>query len=227
VGAILPAGLPVYVIAAGQEMTGTEVGEMLIVVAILGIAFAVSFTIATAFAARRWEKLEVRMVEDGVERQWGKAADKIAYESIERVVVGKNRSGQVIYVRLYTPTSAMYLSELGQMDEVVRLLNRRVSETVVRKEKKVWLDWSNPTAALVFFLPAALTAGLVYGLADRVGGNISNIPTGVIVCAEGLWFLVFRPVSRGGTFRYRGYETVWGILMILLSILLVATVWLH
>lgn len=227
-GCVVSVVVPVYTAVADPEMLA-EIGVegTLLFFAFFFVGSTLSFTIVTTLAARKWRDVEVHLLKDGIERHSNRAIDKIAYESINRLVVGGDRLGKTVYVRLYTPVTAMHLSGLDRTDQVSRSLYRRVSETVEREEKRIWLDWSNPvTSTLVAGLPTALIAGLVFGFAERAGGSLSDIISGALLFAAGAWFLFFHPVSKGWSFRYKRYETVMGILVILIGILHLITVWL-
>jgi hypothetical protein len=187
---VLSLAFPIYIAIVRPEMIRSDIGTMLIFFVILGALTVGSFAIVSALAARSWKELEVKILKDGIERQWGKTVEKVLFENIERIVVGKNRAGKVMHVKIYSPIPSMYLFGFQHMDKVARLIEQRVPETAAVAERRVIVDWSHPLNLILVSIPAMLALALAFAIAEKLGGNVANVLEALCSVAVGLLGLV-------------------------------------
>jgi hypothetical protein len=226
-GGLLSIVFPVYVALVDPEMIRADITAMLVLFVVFAALTVSTMAFVSHIAARKWKKLEVRVLEDRIERQWDQAVDKISYETVRRVVVASNRSGKVIYIKVYSSTTAMYLFGFGRMDKMTCLIKQRISEAAEVKEKRLALDWSSPVGSLLMGLPLMLVIVLIFAFVGKLGRYATDALTAILCLAIGLLSFLYRPLSRWGGTHFKRYEIVLGVLLLIFGALMLTIVVLY
>lgn len=121
-------------------------------------------------------------------------------ENLDHKMILRGKCGQKAFV-------------LGGFEDMPGLANRFEGhgETIHRKHKKI--DWTNPKVSLVI-MPVVF---LIFALLITVGDAYTDYISPLIQLIMGLWFLLFKPISRNSGARFKKMEYGLGGLLVVLS----------
>ena len=144
---------------------------------------------------------------DFLQRSGKKAEDPIAFQHIQKLYIKKEAIGTIAYINIQTSTKTIRLCGFENLEEIADLL-KATSVNASIKESQYKLDYNHPVMfALIFFFSLA-----VFYLFNA---NLS-LPLSDLVClGMGIWFLLFKPVSKAQGKRFRLFEIIVGALIVL------------
>ncbi len=104
-------------------MLGSFVFALIIVEAILFIEPAIIFA--------KWRQLEIRIADEAIERSGGKFVESIRFADISRIVVNANKAGQVISIKVQSPSKGIIIAGFEDMNLLSDTIEEGVSDKSV------------------------------------------------------------------------------------------------
>ena len=144
---------------------------------------------------------------DFLQRSGKKTDYPIAFQHIQKLHIKKEATGTIAYINIQTSSQSIRLCGFNNLEEIAELLKNHAVQASI-KESQYKLDYNHPALfALIFFFLLA-----IFYLFD----NHLSIPLSDLVSLGlGIWFIIFKPVSKAQGQRFRLFEIIIGSLIVL------------
>lgn len=144
------------------------------------------------------------------ERIGGKFTEEINYENIKFIKVRRRANGKIIMLKVHSENKRINISGFEDMYTVLELIRKKIQDQSVITEKKYKVNWNSPMIAI---LTMALTVGI---LTVMIKTNLYfyQLFNMLFVFVLGLFFLLYKPISRSAGMRFRKFEIVLSIVLL-------------
>lgn len=151
--------------------------------------------------------------EQGVQRISGKSEQPVSFADLKEIVIRREKDSSIRFIKL-TSVSNKKITIFGfeHMDQIAAHLTSHASAAAVTEKTYRYNYNSGGAYALIFC--ATLLACLF--LFRQVGMEVYY----VFMIGLGVWFLVFKPISRAQGTRFRLFELICGGLIVVAALLL-------
>lgn len=153
--------------------------------------------------------------EDRVERIGGKFTETVKFEEIKKVKIKKDKFGKILLIRITGDKKTYVLNGFENMDLIVKAIKENINDNVVVSEKRYKVDWSNP---LVLVLVMSMTAAVIL-MIIKFGREYFELYNLVFTSVFALWFLIGKPISKNGGKRFRIFEVIISVIMIIATVI--------
>lgn len=179
---------------------------------LLLVGLKVLFSVVMPRQMAGLRRVEVILGPEGLERRKGEVREFYPFAEIERFIIVQNPGKEIHYIKLATRKARLVLFRLTNMEQLALLLDERLSPQVYRKTERQRINWSHPVVAIfaamvALFLMAGFMTLLLGGHA--LGLSLFGLP---FIIFYGIYFPLFRPISRTWGPSYRWRENLFGIL---------------
>ena len=141
-------------------------------------------------------------------QRFGKKAEyPIEFQHIQKLYIKKEATGTIAYINIQTSAQTIRLCGFENLEEIAEILKANAVQASI-KESQYKLDYNHPAMfALIFFI-----ALFVFYLFNA---KLSIPLNDLVFFGFGIWFLLFKPVSKAQGKRFRLFEIIVGALIIL------------
>lgn len=211
IGLMMPILLvgTVFVLLRGKgpvdiNVMGTFLGAMI-------LALFIQMALVTWIMNKKLRSTKLAVTSDSIVRTGGDFKECIYYNDIESVHIRRGNTGELLFIKLTWRKRRIDICGFESMEDILKILKERLGESTKIIEKQYKINWNSPlmciAAMIVSIIPMWLF--IVYS------GNLFQI---FIVIAQlfAAGIIFFRkPISRGGGRRFRSFEIVISILILL------------
>ncbi|MBN2002678.1 MAG: hypothetical protein JXA21_04920 [Anaerolineae bacterium] len=207
--------LPAFVFASpGLSSIGTSIKLGALVFSLIFIEAIMFIEPAIIFA--KWRQLEIRIADGAIERSGGKFVERISFADMNGVIFNADKAGQVITVKMKSPSKALTVAGFEEMDRLSQMIEEGVPDKSVIQRKEIPIDWDNPLVTLA----TALATTLVLIGIQMAGEFLYQTVMALMMGAFGIANLTYRPISRSSGERFKTFETVTGVILVVCSALM-------
>ena len=201
-----------FLIVNFQNIDFEQLGPFFLDRVFIYIPIALTLILVVRYMFRNFRRIKLHVGPDGLVREAGARQQEARWDSIKKVVVCSLPSGAPRYVHIFSasgrPISILPLEQMAGFVEQVEESVPTSTPFVVKRQK---LDWENPLL-LVGLMSLAVLVWLAYRSLGGPGIH-QNLPQ-VYMCAFGIWFIAYGPISRT-TQNHRKLEVVLGALVVI------------
>lgn len=184
-----------------------------IILAIVIPLLVIEVLVLSRFMFKRLRETKLILEEEGFIRISGKYKEGFRYGDIQSIKVVRNKSKNIEMVKIKTTNKNLNLFGLDDMEAIIQLLKDRLSEGVTIKEKEYKINWNNPFVIIGVMIITVLFLAILMN-ANMIGYRIFNT---FFTLGIGLFFMLYRPISRNAGSRFKLFETILGIVLIFSS----------
>ena len=215
-GMMIPLMIAIaYFVASLKGITDFKLMAIIIAVT-LPLLVAEVFIVST-ITFKKLSELTLILGDTSLERRGGNHAEEIRYSDIKHVMVKRNTRGKIMFVKIGTVAKTINLAGFEDMETVLLHIQNNILETVEPDSKQYKIDWNSP---IIIVLIMILTAAVLL-LLMKNSYSIYNIVNIMIVLCIPVVFLFFRPLSKNAGQRFRKFEIIISIILLICAVLMI------
>lgn len=195
-------------------LTGTmDIKDLKLFIKILSVMVVIitlEMFIVSRIMFKKLRTLEIVLTENGIERRGGKFTELIQFKDLMKIKVSKEPSGKIAFIKLKSSKKSFTVAGFENMDDLENEIKVRVEDTTQIKIKIWKYNWNSNMTSLY----SAIVMTIIIALIMKFGLNIYHIFNKIFGIGFAIYFLVFRPISKNAGKRFRLFETITGVLII-------------
>lgn len=158
---------------------------------------------------KRIRSIIINFDEKGFTRINGKKTERFEFDEMTNVKITK-KEGQLqkMIIKGKCANKAFILGGYDNMSQMNTLIETSVM-TIGQKEQKI--DWSSPKVVIAVM---GLTF-LVMAILSLIDGDILDYTSPLFQVVFGLYFMIFKPISKSSGARFKLLENIMGVLLII------------
>jgi hypothetical protein len=171
--------------------------------------------IATDRTSRSLRKTKVLIEEDRLVRQCGKRQQVILWDKITKVEMRESPKGDVEGIGLHQKHKReVRLAGFNEMGEIARLINGKISDSVLVETKRSKFDSTSPVPATIVIIGVMIVSCIL----AYVGIEVIKMFAIFFCLCTGAWLLIYRPLGKVNI-GDKWFEITCGMLLISLGVL--------
>lgn len=171
--------------------------------------------IVTSTMLKKLRQMQLIMGSEAFERRGGKFAELVNYSDINFLEVRRGNKGQIIFIKVKYLNKIINISGFEEMETILKQLTESMPEGQPVKEKQYKINWENPVI-LIFIM---LLTVIVILVIISAGANYYGLFNLLFILAFGLFFLLYKPISRNAGKRFRTFEIIISVIMLIVAFL--------
>lgn len=221
---LIMALMPIVMIATIYVLNrnrGGEVDYTPLIIIFLGISVfvEVEMLIVSKLMFSKLRKLKLVLNDGGFIRTANNREEKVSYNEINKIDVKYNVDGSICFIKIKYKNKIISINGFENLDEILDTLKKNLLESVEVKEKRYRINWNNPIILIVWMAIVTVVILAIMG----IGRGAYAIFNFVFMLDIALAALFFKPISKSAGVRFRKWEVIFGIVMIILDILSVVS----
>lgn len=160
---------------------------------------------------KKVKKMQLTVNEDAIIRSGGKKDEVISFDQITSMKVVRNPKDEIVMIKLKLGKKPVIIWGVEDLDSIEAVLEEKVSNVDSISKKKWKVDWNSPlmTVVLIFVMSSVMI------LIMKQDGNVGKIVNAFISIGLGVYFIFFKPLSKASGKRFRAFELIVGIIIVL------------
>ncbi len=186
---------PIMLVALGIPLDFGRKTLMLIGLLLLTLVVIVAIGyFQMKYMFRHFRELRLRITDDGLERQSGKATETVPWTAIRKVRKRQNPHSKLLAIEVVS-TSLHPLTLVGfeDLDDIGHLIEARVPSHTYIETKRTMIAWEQPGIVFGLIVVLGLIAALMFRVGDRASVEYFIIASQFALVGM---FLFYRPLSR-------------------------------
>lgn len=198
---------------------GGDIGDIdFTVLAVVSIFLEAEMLILIKVIFSKLRKLKLIITEEGFIRTAKGKEEKVLFSDIIKVNTKYYPDGDICFIKIKHRHGVISINGFESLDYILNTIKQNLPESTVVEEKKYKINWNNPIILIVWMLIAAF---IVLAIAEA-SSKAYSIFSFIIMLSIAIVVLFFKPVSKASGIRFRKFEIIIGVLIIILEILKVA-----
>lgn len=202
-----------FVIINTKELKNIK--TFIIIIFVVMVVIAIEMIVVSSIMYKKLRSMEIALTEDGLKRRGGKFVESLLFEDLTKVQVSKEPSGKIALIKLKTSKKSFNVAGFENMDGLVEDIKEKLEDQSLFIVKNWKLNWNSP----VICIGVAIVTMIIIILFMKLGSNIYEIFNKIFIIGFAIFTLIYRPISRNGGKRFRLFETILGIIMLVAEII--------
>ncbi|GKX65389.1 hypothetical protein [Inconstantimicrobium mannanitabidum] len=196
----------------------TDFTDLAFVSIFVGVFVEAEMLILIKVIFSRLRKLKLIITEEGFIRTAKGKEEKVLFSDIIKVNTKYYTDGDICFIKIKHRHGVISINGFDSLEDILNTIKQNLPESTVVEEKKYKINWNNPIILIVWMLIAAF---IVLAIAE--GSSIAySILSFIFMVSIALVALFFKPISKSSGIRFRKFEIIIGVLIIILEILKVS-----
>ena len=215
-GIMIPLMIAIAYFVASMKGV-TKIKLMIIIIAVTVPLLVAEMFIVSSIMFKKLAELTLILGDTSLKRRGGNHAEEISYSEIKHVTVKRNKRGRILFVKIGADAKTINLAGFDNMETALLHIQNNVPETVIPDSKQYKTDWNSP---IIIALSMVFTAVVLLVLMKK-SYNIYNIINILIPLCISVVFLIYKPISRNAGQRFRKFEIIISIILIICTVIMI------
>ncbi len=202
-----------FAYVGANEHGSVDFTMMAIIFAIAVPIIIIEFKVISHFMFKKLRETTLVIEEDKFVRIGGKFKEEVLFSDIDSIKVIRDKFNKIALIKLETKKKAMNIYGLDNMDGIADILNDHLPSKAMKNEKKYKVNW-NSRGLLIGIMVAT---ALVILLMMKVNLGLYQVFNMVFPLALAIYFLWYKPISKNAGSRFRIFEIIISIIIIISS----------
>lgn len=180
------------------------------ILSVMAVIITLEIFIVSRIMFKKLRTLEIVLTENGIERRGGKFIELIQFKDLMKIKVSKEPSGKIAFIKLKSSKKLFTVAGFENMDDLENEIKERVEDSTIIKIKKWKYNWNSNINSLY----SAIIMTIIIVSIMKLGSNVYYVFNKIFGIGLAIYFLTFRPISKNAGKRFRLFETIIGVLII-------------
>lgn len=193
--------------------------KMIFIIAIVIPFILIELIIVSKIMLKKVSEIKLIISDSQIKRIGGKHEEVIIYGDIRSIMVKRNVTGNILYIKIRQNNKSVSLSGFEDMDKVLLYLTDNIEDNIKDeiKDTQYKVDWNNPFIVIATMI---LTAMIII-LMVKLNMNIYRAFNVIFPILVSLLFIILKPISTNAGKRFRKFEVTISILLIVSEVFIV------
>lgn len=149
-----------------------------------------------------------------LQRKSGTFCEEILYSRINKITVKRNHHAKILFIKIDFDNKTINLSGFENLEVVLSHLRSKISDESIIATTQYKFNWNNPIILVGIMIATVLIILLLIKLNIKAY-KIFNL---IVSSLMGTLLLLFRPISKNAGMRFKKFENVLSIILIIGSV---------